>query len=574
MQLFRLQIVTNKFYSDKSNENSIKAEVLSPPRGIFYDRNMHILVGNKPAYTLEITPAYFDSSLAPLVEKAIGENEGYISSVLDRTKKIPSFLPRKIKRDINFKALALLEENHEHFDGTKYVIELKRDYSFGINGAHLFGYTKEIDPELLRERKDQYQIGDYIGYGGIEKNYEYLVKGTKGYLYYLVDSRQRIISRYENGKKDIQPDRGYDLVLTIDKSVQKVAELAFEGKKGALVAIEPLTGEILALVSAPAFDLQEFATTTSSEFLNSLNSNVDKPMFNRATMSRNPPGSTFKMLLAITALEEGIITTKYTVTCGGSFQFGNRPFKCTHVHGSVNVTRAIEKSCNVFFYNLMLKVGLDKWSEYGSRFGFGEKTGIDISEESNGIMPSRNYFDRVYGKGKWTDGYLISLAIGQGEVVTTPVQLAQYAALLANEGKTKIPHVLKGYIDNQNNSFVPIEFGDFTVDISKETFNIIREGMRLVVEGEGTAAHIRQKKFDIAGKTGTAQNPHGENHALFIGFAPFNNPQIAVAVIVENAGYGSTHAAPIARDVMKEYLKNITTNKSELIAKNAGGIIN
>jgi penicillin-binding protein 2 len=229
------------------------------------------------------------------------------------------------------------------------------------------------------------------------------------------------------------------------------------------------------------------------------------------------------------------------------------------VHGKVNIIDAIEKSCNVFFYQLILKIGLDKFAEYGRKLGFGQKTNVDIEDESPGIVPDREYFDRAYGKGQWTEGYLISLAIGQGDLITTPIQLAQYCAILANKGKTKQPHFLKGWIEFQTNKYYKANYEDINVDISEDAFDIVREGMYRVVQGDGTAKFIRQKEFDIAGKTGTAQNPHGEDHAIFIGFAPFENPKIAVAVIVENVGFGSTHAAPIVRDVIKSYLNDINS---------------
>jgi penicillin-binding protein 2 len=267
------------------------------------------------------------------------------------------------------------------------------------------------------------------------------------------------------------------------------------------------------------------------------------------------------MVTALAALENGLITTSDYVTCRGSFFFGDRPFKCTHVHGRVNIVSAIEKSCNVFFYKLILKVGLERFAEFGRKMGFGKKTNLDIEEESAGIVPDAEYFDRAYGKGQWTEGYLISLAIGQGDLITTPVQLAQYCAILANNGRTKQPHFLKGWIESQTNQFYRANYEDIIVDISQDALDIVREGMYRVVQGDGTAQFIRQKKYDIAGKTGTAQNPHGEDHAIFIAFAPFENPKIAVAVIVENVGFGSTHAAPIARDVIKSYLSDIESKQ-------------
>ncbi|MCK5086279.1 MAG: penicillin-binding protein 2 [Melioribacteraceae bacterium] len=567
-QLMSMQLLNRSAYEEKSNENSIKTIVRNPPRGIFFDRNLNFLVGNKASFTLEIIPDTYNKERNEIIEKVIAVEADYINQILKKNKRYSKYLPRKIKRNIQFNAVAWLEENSDFIPGVNYIVEMQRDYSFGVNASHVFGYTKEIDFKTLGEKKDIYKMGDYIGYNGVEKTYENFLRGNKGKDFYVVDSRQKIIGKYESGNENILALKGNDLVLTIDRDAQIAAENSFHNMRGALVAIEPSTGEILALVSAPQYDLSKFASVTSNEIWNELSRDTTKPLFNRATMSRNPPGSTFKMMIAIAALEDKIITTSDYVTCGGGFLFGDKFFKCTHVHGKVNVVSAIERSCNTFFYQLMLKIGIERLSKYGKMFGFGRKTNIDIGEESSGILPNKAYYDRVYGKGKWTRGYLVSLGIGQGELITTPLQLAQYTSLLANFGVTKSPHLVKGYIENETNNYIPFEFEELRASISKETFDIVREGMYKVVNGNGTATLIRLKDIKIAGKTGTAQNPHGEDHALFIGFAPFENPQIAVAVIVENIGYGSTYAAPIVKKVIEAYLNKHEYNAGELLSNN------
>ena len=567
-QLMSMQLLNRSAYEEKSNENSIKTIVRNPPRGIFFDRNLNFLVGNKASFTLEIIPDTYNKERNEIIEKVIAVEADYITQILKKNKRYSKYLPRKIKRNIQFNAVAWLEENSDFIPGVNYIVEMQRDYSFGVNASHVFGYTKEIDFKTLGEKKDIYKMGDYIGYNGVEKTYENFLRGNKGKDFYVVDSRQKIIGKYESGNENIPALKGNDLVLTIDRDAQIAAENSFHNMRGALVAIEPSTGEILALVSAPQYDLSKFASVTSNEIWNELSRDTTKPLFNRATMSRNPPGSTFKMMIAIAALEDKIITTSDYVTCGGGFLFGDKFFKCTHVHGKVNVVSAIERSCNTFFYQLMLKIGIERLSKYGKMFGFGRKTNIDIGEESSGILPNKAYYDRVYGKGKWTRGYLVSLGIGQGELITTPLQLAQYTSLLANFGVTKSPHLVKGYIENETNNYIPFEFEELRASISKETFDIVREGMYKVVNGNGTATLIRLKDIKIAGKTGTAQNPHGEDHALFIGFAPFENPQIAVAVIVENIGYGSTYAAPIVKKVIEAYLNKHEYNAGELLSNN------
>ena len=554
-KLFSMQILERTTYEEKSEDNSIKKIMQTAPRGVFFDRNRKVLVSNKPSFTLEITPSDYDRKLDHVIEAVIGVDSGYISRIFRATRTYSKYIPRKIMRDVDLKFISWYEENSSRLPGVRYVIDLKRDYSFGVNGSHMFGYTKEISSDQLQKYKDEYEMGDIIGYNGLEKNYEDYLHGEKGINYIVVDSRQQTIGRYKNGTVDKPPVKGYDLVLTIDEAAQRIAEQEMKGRRGAVVAIEPSTGEILAFVSSPEYNLEDFASVTSSDVWRSLNDDPEKPLFNRATMSVFSPGSTYKMLAATAALEEGVIDQSFTVTCHGGFQFGNRFFKCLHVHGTVNVVSAIEKSCNTFFYQLILKMGLDKWSEYSRKFGFGSKTGIDIGEEVAGLVPDANYYDRHFGKGQWTNGLLVSLGIGQGELGVTPIQMAKYAALFANFGKTGTPHLVKGYLRGDNDEFVPVDYKKIDIGISKATFDIVREGMYRVVNGAGTATNIRLPDIAIAGKTGTAQNPHGKEHSVFVGFAPFDNPKIAIAVLVENAGFGSTAAAPIARDVIKAYLQ-------------------
>lgn len=555
LQLFSMQILQENTYVVKANENSLKPIYQIAPRGVFYDRNHNILVGNKPTFTLRITPAEYDKKLTPYIETILGVKPGYIERILKQTQQYSRYIPRRIAKDVDFKVIAWYEENASKLPGVDYVIETQRDYSFGVNGSHMFGYTKEIPADLLQKRKGEYSMGDEIGFNGIEKTYEDFLRGEKGIKYVLVDSHQKIIGRYKDGQKDKIAIKGYDLILSIDKDAQMAAEAAFQDKRGAVVAIEPSTGEILAFLSSPQYNLQDFAAVTSNEVWKKLNSDENKPLFNRASMSIYSPGSTFKMVSAIAALEEGIIDTNYHTYCSGGFQFGDRFFKCLHVHGTVDVISSIEKSCNTFYYQLALKIGIERWSKYAGKFGFGKKSGIDISEESPGIVPTKQYYDKVFGKDSWPKGILVSLGIGQGELSVTPLQLAQYAALLANYGKSAKPHFLKGYIETKTGKYIEVKPQYYDIGISKNSFDIVRRAMYRVVNGAGTATNIRTPDLEIAGKTGTAQNPHGKDHAIFIGFAPYDNPKIAIAVIVENAGFGSVNAAPIARDIIKAYLK-------------------
>ena len=561
-RLFQMQILNQEAYEEKSADNSIKAIEQIPFRGVFYDRNLKVMVDNIPAYTLRITPADYDQKLNPLIDKILGADSGFVASILKKNKIYSKYIPIRIKRGIEFQIVSWLEENQEHLPGVDYIVEMQRGYPFGIKGSHSFGYTKEISPNQLSKEKDYYVPGDYVGHNGIEKQYEKDLRGIKGFNYVLVNSKRKEIGKYKDGTEDKNSTKGKDLVLSYDADVQKVAEQQMIGKRGAIVAIEPKSGEILALVSAPDYDLNQFSYVTSREFLQDLYNDPDKPSFNRATMSLKPPGSTFKMLAAIAALDMGIITPSTTINCGGGFTFG-RFFKCHGNHGSVNVIHAIEKSCNSFFYHLIYKIGLDKWKEYALKFGFAAKTGIDIGEEAAGFIPGENYYVKMYGE-KWPRSIMASLGIGQGEVSVTPLQLAQYVALIANNGSSFQPHIVKGYLDDNTRQIIPYKFPEIKTGIKQEVFDIVKEGMFLVVNGAGTATHIKMSDIQISGKTGTAQNPHGKDHALFVCYAPSDNPQIAIAVVVENIGFGGTHAAPIAKAMIEAYLKKETLKKEQI----------
>ncbi len=566
-KLFSLQVVERSTFLKRSKENYIKKIVLKPARGVFFDRNGNLLVSNTHSFNVQITPAYYNPRFNRLLEDLLKLKRGTLARILKNRKNFGGFSPVRIKKDVPFKFISWYEENSSKLKGIKYSVELQRDYSFGVNGSHFFGYLGGVSLKQLKKYGGLYAADDLIGILGLERSYEKYLRGKKGYKLFVVNAKGKIIKRYKNGALDNPPQKGKDLLLTIDKKTQIQAERLMKGKRGAVVALDPRSGEILAFVSSPQYNLSDFAGVTSPFVLDSLSNDPDKPLFNRATLSEYPPGSTIKMLDALALLQENIITTSNIVNCKGGLQFGNRFFKCTHVHGRVNVIEAIEKSCNTYFYYYVQKLGLEKLAYYARMFGFGRKTGIDIGEEVNGRVPDENYYNKVYGKNKWTRGVLLSLAIGQGEWGVTPIQLAQYAALLANWGKTVRPHFVKAILDSGSRQRTNLTFDTLKVNIKRKYLDIVRRGMFYVVNRKGTAVNIALKDLAIAGKTGTAQNPHGKDHAVFIAFAPYDSPQIAVAVLVENAGYGATYAAPIARRVIETYLrykpKNLSSVKNE-----------
>jgi len=558
LRLYQLQLVSHFEFGKKSEVNSVRPVPRDAVRGYMYDRNGKLIVDVGPLYSVTITPFEFDTSCVPALCKLLQVDRSYIAERLKRGREYNPYIPVRIKRDVDFQTLSLIEEYSYLLPGVSYEIETKRVYHEGITGSHLLGYCKEISDAQLLRFGSEYRLGDLIGATGLEEQYETALRGKKGFTYLLVNSKGQVVGPYESGARDIVPQEGNDLILTIDSDVQVLAESLMTGYRGALVALDPNDGSILALVSKPDFDLSVLSGVTPAEVWNSLNTNPDKPLFNRATMTRYPPGSTFKMLIAAAALEEGIIDENYTITCGGGFAYGNRVFKDLHVHGRVNVVKAIQQSCNVFFYQLVLKVGLDRLNEYGKKFGFGQKAGVDIGDETSGILPSTEYYDQVYGKGKWTQGYIVSLGVGQGEVGVSPLQMARYAAALANSGTLVQPHAVKAIVNKQTHILQMINCNSIPVGLRPEVFAILREGMRRVVEEPGgTGGMARIPGVVSAGKTGTAENPHGKDHAWYVGFAPFDQPKIAIAVLVENAGYGGSISAPIAGKVMKRYLEKI-----------------
>jgi penicillin-binding protein 2 len=555
LRLCQLQLLYHKEFGKKSDENSVRTVVKEPVRGYMFDRNGRLVVDVGPAYSITVTPVSFDTSTLYFLSSLLQMEPSMIQERLNRGRIYSRFSPVRVKRDVDFKTLAAVEENLYKLPGVTYEIESKRIYPFNVRAPHLLGYCKEITDAQLAKVGTAYQQGDNIGSSGLEASYETFLRGEKGFEFISVNSKGQLLGPLEGGQRDIPSKDGFDLNLSIDFGLQMLAESLMTNYRGALVAIDPNDGGVLAMVSKPDFDPSVFSGVTSVEEWNQLNNDPDKVLFNRATMTRYPPGSTFKMLIAAAALQEGIIDEHYRITCKGSFRFGNKVFKDMHVHGSVNVIEAIQRSCDVFFYQLVLKVGLDKLSEYGKKFGFGQLTGFDIGEETAGLIPSIEYYNRVYGKGKWTQGYIVSLGIGQGEVGVSPLQMARYAALLANGGTLLQPHAVNSIRNKRTGSLDIIDHKESSVGVDSSVMRLIREGMRRVVqEPGGTGGMARIRGIVSAGKTGTAQNPHGADHAWYIGFAPFDHPRIAIAVLLENAGMGGVKAAPIAGRVMQQYL--------------------
>jgi len=561
VRLGYLQLYNWDKYFRESEQNRIREIVVDADRGQLLDRNGDILVDNWPSYSVSVIPYEFLKSDTTIT---------FLSSLIDvpstdlikriQKEKISNFNPVRIKRQIGFKTLSALEENRLDLLGVFYNIESKRYYPGGVRAPHVFGYLDEItSDELTVRKKDGYRLGDNVGRTGLELMYENYLRGTAGVKYIEVDVLGREV-RDLHELSSRSPVPGKNLYLTLDAPLQRFLEGRMAGKKGAAIAIDPRNGDVLAFVSGPDYSPELFSNPLSPTIWNSLINDEGHPLYNRASQSLFPPGSTFKLILAAAGLETGLIDTTEQVRCTGGYQFGRRRFKCWKVggHGLVNLKNAIQQSCNVFFFKKSLDVGLANWSKYAGLFGFGHKTGIDLPDENLGLVPDKAYLDGRYGEKNWTRGQLLNLAVGQGDLLVTPLQMAKFAMIVGNEGHWFRPRLVRKVRDPLTNETIELNSPSFKSNqISRETYKILKEGMYLVVNGpRGTAHAARLSGVEVCGKTGTAQNPQGKSHAWFIGFAPREHPEIAFCIMVENGGGGGAVAAPIAGDMLKKFFES------------------
>ncbi len=563
-QLFNLQILKDE-YKITAENNAFKYITRYPVRGLILDRNGNILVGNKNTYDIMVTPIEVEEFDTLQFCSIFDLDTAFVN---DKFKEY-----KKYRRKIGYRTLTFLKnvsniqysiflEKAWKFPGFSAVSRTSRNYPFAA-GANLFGYVTEVDQEFLKKNPD-YRSGDYVGASGMEKSYENVLKGEKGYSILLRDVHNRIQSSYEDGAYDKAAVPGKDIISTIDGHLQQYGEELMQNKVGSLVAIEPSTGEILALVSSPGIDIGQLANI--SKHYKEIVSDPYKPMFNRAVMSAYPPGSVFKLVNGLIALQEGVITPETRYNCNMGYHYGNRKLGC-HVHPSpTNLTQSIMMSCNAYYcyafkatlenrkYN-SISDAFNNWREMVMSFGFGHKLGSDFPAELGGTLPTTSTYDKIHGKNRWKANSIISLSIGQGEIGATPLHLANLAATLANRGYYYIPHLVKDSPGSPIDS--RFKKRNYTL-VDTSHFHKVIEGMYLAVNAApgtgGTARLAHVEGLEICGKTGTAQNPHGKDNAVFICFAPRENPKIAIAAYIENAGFGGTWAAPIASLLAEKYI--------------------
>lgn len=563
IKLFYIQVI-DKSYEIYAENNSKRVEIIFPPRGLIYDRNNKLLVYNQIVYDLMIAPYElkpFDTtelcSILNIEKKQLieGIKKAYIRRRDPFLKQLPA------------EKIGILLEKLYRFPGFYIRPRTIRKYNKEI-AAHLLGYIGEVDEKIL-EKDPSYVPGEYLGINGIEKSYEKQLRGKKGQKLYLVDAYSRIVGPYYDGKYDIKAEKGKDIVCTIDSELQEYGEKLMRNFKGSIVAIEPATGEILALVSAPTYNPSLLVGENLLKNYPLLKRDSLQPLFNRPLMAGYPPGSTFKIVNGIIALNEGLINEGTTYGCPGGYYAGKIKVNC-HSHSSpLNFPQAIQNSCNTYFCYVFRKT-LDNnkyssiyeayktWRNYVLNLGFGRKLNIDLPNESGGNVPTTDYYDKYFGKNRWNSLTIISLAIGQGEILATPLQMANLAAIIANKGYYYIPHVVKKIEgENIDDKYQKKIF----VNIDSTVFEKIIKGMYLAVNGGpgATAGWVKLENIEICGKTGTAQNPHGEDHSVFIAFAPKNNPKIAISVYVEHGKWGASFAAPIASLMIEKYLTDTIT---------------
>jgi penicillin-binding protein 2 len=555
IRLVQLQVISTETYWGAAQGNAVRERRVQPARGAIFDRDSTLLVDNQPSYTIMITPRYFDRSKAGLLADLLGVADTTVVRKLNEAREWSAFRPSRSFREVSFDTFSRVQEHLYQLPGVSYEVEQRRRYHTEAEATHALGYVREIDRAALRQLGDDgYRQGDLIGKTGLEKSYEDYLRGRYGSEFVLVNVRGMEVMPYRDGREDRPPRSGYDLHLALDHEVQALAESLFVGKRGAAVALDPDNGEILSLVSKPSFDPAIFSRSVTDAAWDSIRSAPADPLYNRATMSGFPPGSTWKPFMSLVALEEGVIEPTERLNCPPGFRVGRRVFK-NHGYkdeGRITVEKALEVSCNTFFYKLMTDMTLKTWHDWAKAFGFGQRVPIDAGDQLPGLIPDSSYFDRTYGR--WTRGYTINLAIGQGDMSVTPMQLARYTAAIANGGLLHAPHFVHRLVHPETGRSVrPQVPAPDTIPIADDHFETVRRGMKRVME-EGTGKWVQVPGIASAGKTGTAQNPHGEDHSLFIMFAPYDDPEIALAVAVENAGYGATAAAPIASLMAEQYL--------------------
>lgn len=560
-KLFYIQVVSDKYFLD-ANNNALRKIFVYPARGVILDRNEKILVQNQPTYDLMVTPNEvkpFDTlSLCNIIGITMDDFRKKYKKAVNQSRYQASIFQKLL----SVETYATLQEKIYNYQGFYVQKRTIRYYPDSI-GGQLLGYIREVNPKEIEKHHGYYRPGDYIGKSGIEKQYEVELRGQKGIKRILYDARNVPQGSYADGKFDSLAIAGDQLMTTIDADIQKLGEQLLANKLGSIVAIEPATGEILAFVSSPGYDPNKMVGRETGTNYMKIWANPYKPFFVRPLRGRYSPGSAFKPLSALIALQDGVVNDLSTVNCPGYYWAGNRKFRCEHIDGNIALRKGIARSCNTYFYHIFAKMMLqkgnknqhtayDEWQNKIRKFGIGDTLGIDFPGESSYKLFTAEDYTKRYSK-YWGYTTILSVGIGQGEISTTPLQMANIMAIIANRGYYIKPHLAKGI--GESKYIHPKYKEKHYVGVEARHFESVIDGMQDAVNASwGTATESRLKDILMCGKTGTVQNNHGKNHSVFIGFAPRDNPKIAIAVIVENGGYGGAYAAPIASYITEKYL--------------------
>ena len=576
-RLVQMQIVDRQQYATEAEGNAIETKIVRPARGYIYDRNGILLVDNETTVSVTVAPRYFDEADLPLVAELTGRPLEAIEARYAEITTRSAYQEDVLLENVPFWTFARLQENQYQLRGINFRENQQRRYHGPARLTHALGFVNEIgDDELDQMREQGYRLGDRVGKTGIEASYEAVLRGRVGREFVLKNVHGMEVESYEGGAQDVAPQSGTALTLAVDAKVQALAESLFVNKRGGAVMLDVKTGGVISMVSAPDYDLSIYEDGFTQAEVDFLYLNPQKPSFNRATQTEQmPPGSTWKPFMAMVALEEGMITPDKKLECRGGYVLG-RLYRCHGgSHGMIAVEDAIRVSCNTFFFRLMndtfkneqhpngIRMDLDLWGRWANRFGFGQYAPLDLplAGQSPGLIPDSAYYDRVFPAG-WGPGFTVNLGIGQGNMGASPLQLARYTAAIANGGTLVTPSLVMEQADPATGvRTTPTQRRPQTMQFEPRNLAVVQAGMLGAVDGAGTARLARIEaaedfpKIAMAGKTGTAQNPRGKDHSIFIAYAPADDPQVAVGVMVENIGYGGTTAGPIASLMIEQYLR-------------------
>ncbi|MEX0721922.1 MAG: penicillin-binding protein 2 [Balneolaceae bacterium] len=556
-RVFYLQITQYEIYAALGEKNSVRQEYVNPARGLIYDRNGKLIVDNEPIYSITISPANFDKDNIPFLATLLGVKDSVITARVNEAQNYSWQRSSRLFTEIDFGTFSNIQENIWRLPGIGHQIESKRHYPTKMKAAHILGYLREAN-QVEYEATPAMRLGDRTGKSGLEMIYQANLSGQAGLQYLRVNAFGQVLGDFKDEKIGRAPVQGDDVISTIDADLQIFAEEIMVGKQGAVVAMDPRNGAILALVSSPEYDLSRLAGRLDRDYWQSINVDSTSPLYNRAISGRQPPGSTFKPLMGIVGMHLNMITPDTRVYNNGAYIRG-RAYRDVAPIGDYNLEKALTFSSNTYFFSLMDRIAsqgkLNEWSALVKDFGLGVSNGIDLPSSSTGIIPDSTYLNNRLGFRKWGIGDIINFGVGQGMVSVSPLQVAQMTSSIANGGYKVQPHIVQAVRKSGKVlERVPtkVEKINWVKDVYLES---VIKGMRgVVTEGSGRW-YANLSDIEVAGKTGTAQNPHGRDHGWFTSFAPMDNPQIVVTVLVENGGYGSISAAPVAGLVIEKYLK-------------------